>query len=89
VINPEHDLSLDACMTIRKTCPVAYKLDGSLTEFRFGGPSSGLTVVFDPLALRELVELGTEALVKLHALHTVGPAVAGEDELLMAEEYSA
>jgi hypothetical protein len=51
MLTPEHDLALDACLTIRKHCPVAYKLelDSSLTEFRFGSPSNGLTVAFDPL----------------------------------------
>ncbi len=88
MLTPEHDLALDTYVTIRKSCPVEYRLDGSLTEFWFGSPSNGLRVAFDPLALRRLAELVSEALTKLHALYTVGPAVAGEDELLLAEEGS-
>jgi hypothetical protein len=62
VNNHRHDLSLDACVTIRETCPVEYAVDGPLTEFSFGSHRDGLRVAFDTKALDTLVQLGSRAL---------------------------
>jgi hypothetical protein len=67
VNNPQHDLSLDACVTVRESCPVEYSVDGSLTEFSFGSHRDGLRVAFDAKALETLVQLGSRALSEQHA----------------------
>jgi hypothetical protein len=64
VINPHHDLSLDACVTIRESCPVEYNVDGPLTEFSFGSHRDGLRVAFDVKALGTLIQLGSQALTE-------------------------
>ena len=96
--NPHHDLSLDACVTIRESCPVEYAVDGPLTEFSFGSHRDGLRVAFDAKALGTLVQLGSRAMAELETLATqetqarqnnnTDPATADTGELATAGERS-
>jgi hypothetical protein len=68
VITVHNDLSIDACATIRGTCPAEYVVGGRLVEFHFGGPQDGFHFAFDGDALRNLMRLGGEALAQLDAV---------------------
>jgi hypothetical protein len=64
-MNLQHDLDVDAYITIRETCPVQFAVDGRVAEFSFGTGQDGLRCAFDGPALRKLVNLGHEALAYL------------------------
>lgn len=81
----ETDLSVDACVTIRGTCPVEYFIFGKLVEFHFGGPRDGFHFAFDATALRNLARLSDEALAQWDA-SSAGPCASSASKRVGCEK---